>query len=352
MSDNDPVDHAEEDRKDEEKRKKAGTRKRRGSVSAPPTAEIDVDLKLRWFEKDAETLAFLQNTLSSIFIFQEVQGQDQVALAHAFEEMRQPAGYTVMSQGDPGDNFYCLRSGTVDIYVTPKPGAERICVLTIDTAGKFFGELALMYQAPRAATVVCRTDCVFEALDGTSFNTVLRRSGRNRRQEYHSFLREVPLLDDLLPDQIGKIADVLVQTAFKDGDHIIRQGDTDAETFFIVFEGHANAILDQENGPSKKVKSYSKGDYFGELALIKTVPRAANVVADGDCTVVSIDRAAFTRLLGSRVDKMRTQSKAYSAEGEVVVPGEKKDTVAVPNEHAPAPGPDPNTKSGCGCAIM
>jgi len=54
--------------------------------------------------------------------------------------------------------------------------------------------------------------------------------------------------------QIGKIADVLVRQEFKDGDHIIRQGDEDAETFYILYEGFARAILDKKDGPSMEVQ--------------------------------------------------------------------------------------------------
>jgi len=345
-----PVDEAEQERQEEQKRQKRGTRKRRGSVSAPPTATIDTNLELRKFEKSPENLEFLKQTLAGNFIFSEVRGADQEALACAFEEMRQPAGYTVMKQGDAGDNYYVLRSGTVEIYVTPKDGGDPICVLTLTDKG-YFGELALMYHAPRAASVICKTDCVLEALDGTSFHTILRRSGMNKRQEYHSFLREVPIMQNLEPSDIGKIADVLVRQEFKDGDHIIRQGDEDAETFYILYEGFARAILDKKDGPSMEVKRYEKGGYFGELALIKNVPRASNVVAIGDCVVVSIDRAAFVRLLGSQVEELRRGSAEYTTTGQIVTPGDKADPndklpITVPNEQEEVP----KKKSSC-CVV-
>jgi len=44
--------------------------------------------------------------------------------------------------------------------------------------------------------------------------------------------------------------------------------------------------------------AYKKGDYFGELALLRGEPRAANVLADEDCKCISLDRKSFKRLLG------------------------------------------------------
>ena len=51
----------------------------------------------------------------------------------------------------------------------------------------------------------------------------------------------------------------------------------------------------------RRVMLYQRGDYFGEIALMKNVARRASVMAETACNVVSIDRQAFTRLLGSCV---------------------------------------------------
>jgi len=53
------------------------------------------------------------------------------------------------------------------------------------------------------------------------------------------------------------------------------------------------------------------GNYFGEMALLKNQPRAANVVADGKCKCLIIDRASFTRLLGKCEDIMGRQMDQY-----------------------------------------
>jgi len=61
-------------------------------------------------------------------------------------------------------------------------------------------------------------------------------------------------------------------------------------------EGTAVATLDEKDGD--EVMEYNPGDYFGELALLKGEPRAANVLATSDCKMVLLDRASFKRLLG------------------------------------------------------
>ena len=64
--------------------------------------------------------------------------------------------------------------------------------------------------------------------------------------------------------------------------------------FYILLEGEAVATLDD----SKPVMTYKQGDYFGELALLRGEPRAANVIATSDCKLIYLDRKSFSRLLG------------------------------------------------------
>ena len=96
----------------------------------------------------------------------------------------------------------------------------------------------------------------------------------------------------------SKLCDAFKECKFKAGDYIIKEGD-DGKDLYLIQEGeaHATKILDASKG-AEKVMDYKVGDYFGERALIKNEPRAANVIAKTDCTVVSMDRHSVKRLLG------------------------------------------------------
>ena len=158
-----------------------------------------------------------------------------------------------------------------------------------------FGELALMYNAPRAATVVsAEPNCTLWALDRVTFRRILMESTFARRRMYESFLDQVPLLSTLTHYERSKIADALETHKFSTGSIIIQEGEP-GNSFFLLECGTANAY---KGDPSNVVKQYSKGDFFGELALLNDAPRAASVVACSDVKVASLNKSAFQRLLG------------------------------------------------------
>jgi cAMP-dependent protein kinase regulator len=169
-------------------------------------------------------------------------------------------------------------------------------------AGGSFGELALMYNAPRAATVIsAESGCTLWALDRVTFRRILMESTFARRRMYESFLEEVPLLSTLTPYERSKIADALETKKYRPGDVIIKEGDP-GHSFYLLESGEADAFKESS---SESVKHYEKGDFFGELALLNDAPRAASVVAKTDVKVASLGKSAFQRLLGPVESIMR-----------------------------------------------
>ena len=59
------------------------------------------------------------------------------------------------------------------------------------------------------------------------------------------------------------------------------------------------------------VYNYNPGEYFGEIALLKNSLRAASVIAENECTVVSLDRKSFSRLLGPLEEILKRNFTKY-----------------------------------------
>uniref|UniRef100_A0A3B5ANU6 cGMP-dependent protein kinase n=1 Tax=Stegastes partitus TaxID=144197 RepID=A0A3B5ANU6_9TELE len=104
------------------------------------------------------------------------------------------------------------------------------------------------------------------------------------------FLKSVPTFQGLAEETLSKLADVMEETHYEEGDYIIRQG-ARGDTFFIISKGKVNVTQgDSANQEPIHLRELSKGDWFGERALQGEDVRTANVVAADDVTCLVIDR--------------------------------------------------------------
>uniref|UniRef100_H3DB03 cAMP-dependent protein kinase type II-alpha regulatory subunit n=1 Tax=Tetraodon nigroviridis TaxID=99883 RepID=H3DB03_TETNG len=229
-----------------------------------------------------------------------------------FEVLVKPQQH-IIDQGDDGDNFYVIEKGTFDIFVQ-KDGAS-LCVGKYDNKGSF-GELALMYNTPRAATIVATQEGALWALDRATFHRLIVKNNAKKRRMYEAFIESVPLLKSLELSERMKIVDVLAARSFKDEERIITQGD-EADCFYIVESGQvkikikSKTKVSEQNNGEVEVARCVRGQYFGELALVTNKPRAASVYAVGETKCLVIDIQAFERLLGPCMDIMKRNISLY-----------------------------------------
>lgn len=115
----------------------------------------------------------------------------------------------------------------------------------------------------------------------------------------------IPTRGTLVSYSRSQICDVLKESTYNPGDYVIRQGDI-GDSFYIVVNG--KLVAERTNGESNSlfysdsdpvtVYNYKDGDYFGEIALVRNIPRQASVKALTFTKIVSIERSAFKRVLG------------------------------------------------------
>ncbi|WVR03933.1 hypothetical protein IAU60_000932 [Kwoniella sp. DSM 27419] len=274
------------------------------------------------FPKTEEQLQRIKAAISPNFLFRNLDEEQEADVLAAMKEVSIGAGEMIIEQGAAGDYFYVVESGNLDIFVKkegqvidPEKGDRPLLGKKVASCkeGSSFGELALMHNAPRAASILSITPCTLWALDRVSFRTILLDHTSRKRRLYESFLSEVQILASLQPHERAKIADVLESRTFNEGEDVITQGDAGDE-FFLIESGTAVAIKRGDDGKETVVKRLGKGDYFGELALLNRQVRAATVRAEGPdkLRVAALGEQAFTRLLGPVKDILaRSVSERY-----------------------------------------
>ncbi|KAL0126994.1 hypothetical protein PUN28_005375 [Cardiocondyla obscurior] len=213
-----------------------------------------------------------------------------------------PAGSTIIQEGDVGSTVFVMEEGKVEVSRDGK------YLSTLQQKGKVLGELAILYNCKRTATITAATDCQLWAIDRQCFQTIMMRTGLSRQAEYTDFLKSVPIFKNLPEETLIKISDVLEETFYNNGDYIVRQG-ARGDTFFIISRGQVRVTIKQPDTTEEKyIRTLRKGDFFGEKALQGDDLRTANIIADDpegvSCLV--IDRETFNQLISS-LDEIRTR---------------------------------------------
>lgn len=242
-------------------------------------------------------------------MFSALDDKEFAIVVDAIEEVKGSSGDVIIKEGDQGDCMYVLESGNLDCTKVFAGNTEPTHLKTYEP-GEGFGELALLYNAPRAATITAKTDYLIWKLDRDTFNHIVKDAAAKKREKYDNFLANVQILKEMDPYERSKLGDCIKEQKFRKGDKIITEGE-EGTTFYLISEGTAIATKNI-NGSLQKVKDYERGNYFGERALLTLENRAANIeVTSDECIVLSVDRESFIRILGPLQDILKRNMQEY-----------------------------------------
>ncbi|TYZ57646.1 hypothetical protein PybrP1_003398 [[Pythium] brassicae (nom. inval.)] len=249
--------------------------------------------------KTAECTAMLKAALQSV-LFTGSSDEELDKVLFVMKRLKASPEDCVIKQGDTGDKFYVIQNGTLEVIV-------NAAVVGFLHPGDHFGELALIYDAPRAATVRAATNAVIWTLDRDEFRMIQARSSSDSLVKRAKWLRQVEILGSLSERQLALLAGVLQAVTFEDNEMIIRQGDV-GDTFYIVEEGTVCCRIEgpmaghAKSNEGTEVASFGPGDYFGEMALLSDMPRNASIYAKGSVKCLSLGRQEFDSMLGPLTD--------------------------------------------------
>eukprot|EP01116_Phalansterium_solitarium_P013837 TRINITY_DN31267_c0_g1_i1.p1 TRINITY_DN31267_c0_g1~~TRINITY_DN31267_c0_g1_i1.p1 ORF type:complete len:364 (-),score=98.26 TRINITY_DN31267_c0_g1_i1:245-1336(-) len=288
--------------------KPAFPRARRGGVSSEATVPDPSKVIRRVIHKSVSDLRSISAAVKKNILFQGVDEEARDSIFEAMFEKQYKKDDTIIKQGDDGDFFYVIEEGEVEI--TQIRNNEHVVLVPCLGKGGSFGELALIYNAPRAATVRALTDCKLWALERSTYRQILMVTTIEKRKLYESFLEAVPILQDLNRWEKMTVADALESVAFEAGEVILREGEP-GERFYIIVEGEAKAYRHADN-QEKEIGALGRSNYFGEIALLMDRPRAATVKAVSAMKCVTLDRDCFKRVLGPCEDILRRNMVNYN----------------------------------------
>ena len=104
-------------------------------------------------------------------MFKYLEKEEMQIVINAMDEKIYTSGDQVITQGDDGNELYVIYKGNLNCTKT-YPGKKDEVFLKKYEDGEVFGELCLLYNTPRAASIKCITDCILFSLDRETFNHI------------------------------------------------------------------------------------------------------------------------------------------------------------------------------------
>lgn len=319
--------------------------------------------------KSEEQKQRLMNVMESCWMFKSHTPENKRVIVDALEERIIEAGVRCVQQGDEGQVMWVIEEGVLECLkvIGGEEKSVKVC-----KSGDIFGELALLYGCPRAASVVSKERCVLWELDRETFKAICFEAAKKAPVDYDGFSAPAASSSSSNADQGGPVKKTLpsrrtgvsagalaavgddwtppvyeksqeerdqlsniIKTSH-DSKLLMLFGSVNKETFekivdamfakaikageavieqggegdyfYIVKRGDFDIYVQKGQDPPKKVFQAGVGFAFGELALLYSCPRSATIKAQDDSEVWCLDREAFQNLV---IRSAQSQFKEY-----------------------------------------
>jgi CRP-like cAMP-binding protein len=205
----------------------------------------------------------------------------------------------LMKQGDRGSTLFILQDGRMDVcYTLEKDQIKGLKGEFKFNAGDSFGELGLLYDATRTATITAASDCHLWVLSRHEFQVVTRMTYASRIGEYADLLKNVPCLKSIVDQQkIDMIAGVVEEVSFLETEDVCTEGQDDG-LLFVVFDGECACYKGGE-----LIQTLKKGDWIGEDQLMNdTVQSMTVTVTTDDAVILALDSTSLKMVMNAIED--------------------------------------------------
>ena len=189
---------------------------------------LDKNVIIDYVPKSESTKYTILSVFKKHFLFSSMQDYELEDIICAMSVKYVEEGEVIIKEGDPGDLFYVLEEGSVAISIKGETIGELFA-----SGSASFGDLAIMYNSPRAATITGTSDCTLWCLDRFFFRKAMVISASNQNTHLTKFLSKIPLFKDVSVSALNQLGRSMEKKEYRLGDYIIKQGDV-AEHFYVI----------------------------------------------------------------------------------------------------------------------
>ena len=215
----------------------------------------------------------------------------------------------LFKQGDPGTRFYIIISGNVGVEIPMKDehsGEIKTIEVVSFTKGACFGELALESSKPRAASIKCKSDSHFVALEKVDYNRMIAKMVRDKRDFIVNFFSSLPIFSNMTKGSLAKLTYNFREKEYIKNQVVYKEGDFAVDAFIIV-EGEFlfTKKIKVDDGRKKYALDTGKYDENSEILKIRAKGLQKKLVQIGN-----ISKLGIGELFG--IEEAENEPRKYS----------------------------------------
>ena len=231
----------------------------------------------------------------------------------------------LISEGEGGDSMFIIIQGKVKVSRRLEDGSELILAELSD--GAFFGEMALLSDAPRTASVVCTEETMLFSIsrelvaDMTAqyptVGEVMRRFHKNRL--ITNLLKTSPIFSPFSTSDKKTLIERFKSRDAAPGSFLITR-ERPGDGLYVVLSGRCEVIDRDADGDEVVVAELKEGDVFGEMSMLWNKATCASVRATTTCTVMRLPRSEFNEVIMTHpqiLETLSTMSERRSQQNEL-----------------------------------
>lgn len=241
-------------------------------------------------EKSFRDVEAIARALNKHFIFTNLRIESRIKVISKMSLVRYDPEQTVFEQGKSGKHFFSIAKGRVEVIVDGK----RVNILS---TGESFGELALLHDYPRTATIKTLSTVYLWRLDRQVFKDETRMIAIKNYEENKSFIEGIEMFAGLTSQQKSKLLESISEFKFNQGQSIVREGDVGGICYFIK-KGKVKCFKKKE-----LIGEISEGKYFGENSLYSGNPRTATITAACEVRCIGLSKENLEMALGNQLEQ-------------------------------------------------
>jgi cGMP-dependent protein kinase len=232
--------------------------------------------------------AMIKAALAKHIMFSSLSDENTECIVDEMKMFSLQVGQLVFEQGRGADHIYVVATGKLEVTVN----SVRTSLLK---HGHCFGEQALLQSALRNCSVRALEAVELWGLDRGTFRRVLASAINANYEELLVFISSVKLFHSLTASQKTSLVEALSLQRYETGQVIVNEGDP-GDLFYLIKEGLVSCTQQ-----GRELRRMSKGEFFGEQALLYDTVRTATVTALSEIKCISISREMLVEVLGHRL---------------------------------------------------